>query len=257
MHYPYRLPFLFIASLLLFCSAIAARAAEEVRVPSETVGAPGQILRVVLGGTISEEGTVRITLEYPHQIVSVRSVTGSGIWAFRCVPLTIIENTPLDADRSRLVVECGDVRTKTDGQIFAIDFEFLQGAEAIGLVAPTGLSRNGVDVTDAVFTSGVVRRSGGGVIQDPAIEGITALFPNPVATGAKVAIVMRNAGIVRMQVRDTRGRLVQVLRDISAAAGQNVFDLDLNMPELSTGAYILQLGTDGGASYLYPFVVQK
>lgn len=257
MHYPYRLPFIIIASLLLLCSGIAARAAEEVRVPAETRGAPGQIVRVVLGGTIAQEGAVRITLEYPNQIVSVRSVTGSGLYALRCVPLTIVENTAVNAVRSRLVVECGDVRALTDGQVFAVDFEFLQGAEANGLVVPTSISRNGVDVADAVFTSGVVYRSGAGVIQDATVEGITALYPNPVATGAKIALVMRAAGVVRMQVRDTRGRLVQVLRDITAAAGQNVFDLDLNMPELSSGAYILQLGTDSGNSYLYPFVVQK
>ena len=47
-----------------------------------------------------------------------------------------------------------------------------------------------------------------------------------------------------------------VLDDVQASAGQNIMSLLLNMSELSTGAYILQLGTDGG-SYLYPFVVQK
>ncbi len=256
MHYPYRLPLFVIASLVLFCSAVVTRALDEVRVPAETSGAPGQVLRVMVSGTISEDGSSRITLEYPHQIVSIRALTGSGLWAYRCVAPTIVENVAIDADRSRLVVECDNVLAKTNGQLFAVDVQFLQGSEAIGLLVPTALRQNGVDVADAVFTSGVVKRLGGGVIQDPNAEGITTIYPNPVATGATVAFVMRAAGVAHMQVRDTRGRLVQVLKDVSATAGQNVVALDLLMSELSTGAYILQLGTDSG-SYMYPFVVQK
>lgn len=257
MHYLFRLPFLLVASIVLLCSALPTRAAEDaVRVPAETIGSPGQVVRVMVTGTVTEDGSASVTLEYPHQLVSIRSITGSGLWAFRCVSPAIVENAPIDADRSRLVVECGDVLAKTNGQLFAIDVEFRQGAEAMGLLVPTVLLRNSVNVTDAVFSGGIIKRDAVGFIQDPNTEGITSVYPNPVQTSASVAFVMRNAGVARMLVRDTRGRLVQVLNDVTATAGQNVMGLDLTLTDLSTGAYLLQLDTDGG-SYLYPFVVQK
>jgi len=256
MHYSYRLRVIVLFSFVLICSALTVRSADEVRVPAETSGAPGQVVRVMVAGTISANGSARITLEYPHQVVSVRKLTGSGLWAFRCVTPTIVENVTIDGSRSRLVVECTDVVTKTNDLLFAIDFEFRQGAEEIGLLVPTALQSNGTEVTDAVFTGGVLKRVAGGVVQDLNAEGISSVYPNPISTTSRVAFVMRSAGIARMQVRDSRGRLVQVLDDVQASAGQNIMSLLLNMSELSTGAYILQLGTDGG-SYLYPFVVQK
>ncbi|MDZ4745473.1 MAG: T9SS type A sorting domain-containing protein [bacterium] len=256
MHFHYRLPFALIASLLLFCCLVTAHAGDEVRAPFETTGAPGQVVRVIVMGTLSEVGITRITLEYPHQIVSIRAVIGSGIWALRCVPVAIVENVQIDAERSRLVVECGDIMLMTNGPLFGVDVQFLPGPEAIGSLSPTLIRRNNIDLTDGVYIAGAIRRTAGGVIQDPNAEGITSVYPNPVISAARVAYVLGAAGIAHMQVRDSRGRLVQVLKDVPSTAGQNVVDLGLIMTDLSSGSYILQLTTDVG-SYLYPFVVQK
>lgn len=252
----YRLQLLVLAAFALLASATTMRAADEVHAPAEMSAEPGQIIRVALTGTISVQGTSTLTLEYPHQIVSVRTITGSGLYSYRCVTPTVLENTIIDADRSRLVIECTDVVPITNGTIVTIDFEFKAGGEATGLLTPTSLSHNGTVITDAVFTSGTVRRFGEGVIQDPNAEGITSIYPNPIQSDAKVAFVMRAPGVAHFQVRDPRGRLVQDLKEVSASAGQNLFDLGLVMWELGSGSYLLQLTTESG-SYLYSFVVQK
>lgn len=257
MHFPYRLSISVLLAVALFCSAAVVRAAETVRVPIETSGEAGQVVRVMVSGTITlAGGTARITLEYPHQLVSIRTVTGSGLYSFRCPAPLIVENAPIDADRSKLVVECSDVVAMNNGPLFSIDFEFRQGAEGTGAFAPVALSENGVDVTDAVFSAGVIKRVGEGVIQDPNAEGITSIYPNPVKSSARLAFVMRSAGIAHLAVRDSRGRLAQELKDVQAAAGQNVVDLALSNWQLSSGTYLLQLTTESG-SYFYSFAVIK
>jgi hypothetical protein len=90
----------------------------------------------------------------------------------------------------------------------------------------------------------------------PAILALGAPHPNPSRSGAVRAVVTLAAAVPRLSARvyDARGRLVRVLHDGPAAAGELTLDCDLSASASGPGLYFLQV-QGAGAALARKFVV--
>ena len=228
-------------------------AVDAVRIPDVGNLLRGEVRRVVVAGTVDRAGVVEVTLEYAANLVRIRSVEGGSGFAFTC-PQAIISSNTFVGTTGTMVVRCDSTLAGQDGNLFVLEIEALHGVGGAGVILPTLFRRDYVEVPGAVLESGTVRIEGDADIVFTTAEGFTGNYPNPFSTQSRFVFTMNQAGRVHLQVRSLQGRSVLDLGSVDATAGENSYELQINVNDLSQGAYVMQMITDRG-SYLQPFVV--
>lgn len=244
-----------LAVAIVAASAVNMFSAESISVPPVTSVASGSVARIVISGSFTAGGSARLTLLYPANILRIRSVQGSATWGMRCSRPIIIADD-VSPTTGTISFECSDVAAGTNDTLAVLECDVLVGTSLEGLLVPTALRRNGVDVTDATFGSGLVRRDGQPIGIAPPTDVITSVYPNPMRETARIVFTMEAPGTARLAVLSAQGRLVRELPAIIGVRGENDVALEVEPWELANGSYILQLRTESSSS-LYSFVVMR
>lgn len=244
-----------LAAAIVAISAVTMLSAETISVQPVTTIASGTVANIVVSGSFETGGSIRLTLSYPANILRIRSVRGASTWGIRCENPIIIGND-VASITGTISFECSDVSSGNHDTVAVLVCDVLVGGTLEGPLVPTALRRNGVDVTNAVFGSGLVRREGQPIGIVPPSDVITSVYPNPMRETARIVFTMETPGTARFAILNAQGRLVRELPAIVAVRGENDVVLDVEPWELANGSYILQLRTESSAS-LYSFVVMR
>ncbi len=78
----------------------------------------------------------------------------------------------------------------------------------------------------------------------PLTFGLEQNYPNPFNPGTQIAFTLTQAGTVRLQVYDVRGRLISTLVDGNKLAGQH--NIAFNAGQLPSGVYVYRLEAPEG-----------
>lgn len=244
-----------LAAAIVAISAVTMSSAETISVPAVTTVASGTVANIVISGSFESGGTARLTLSYPANILRIRGIRGASAWGMRCENPIIIGDD-VSSTTGTITFECSDVGSGIHDTVAVLECDILVGGSLEGLLVPTALRRNGADVTNAVFGSGLVRRDGQPVGIVPPSDVITSVYPNPMRETARIVFTMETSGTARFAILNAQGRLVRELPAVVAVRGENDIALEVEPWELASGSYILQLRTESSAS-LYSFVVMR
>lgn len=240
---------------LLFLATFTSSAQDVIMVPPLTQGDRGTVVRIPVTGTISATGTSQVSLSYPADVIRVRSIEGGEQYAYRCENMLIYGTSIEEPAVGRLTFQCDDVVATSNGALFDVVVEVLQGPGTVGSLQATSLVLNGTTIDAPTLVSGLVEALGA-PYNFEINEGFVGNYPNPFAATSSFVFQLEKAGTVRFTVLNPQGRKVLDAGSMEATAGENSYNLQTEGWELAQGTYLMQMVTDRGA-YLHPFVVVK
>jgi len=245
---------LFVASLFVALSTLSATAADVIRIPDLTTLQEGEVRRIQITGSIGASKSTILILQYPADVVRIRSVSGGDGFAWACQPVDIWENTT-SGIVGNIVLHCDSIRPGSGLPLFELEVEGLYGAPRQGPLRPSVYVVDGDTVTDAQLIGGLVQLEGQG-LQYQSAEALTGNYPNPFATETTFVFHVLEAGRVRLTIRNLQGRLIRDLGEVEANAGENTYHFDDSHEDLGQGAYLVEMVTDRG-SYVHTFMVLR
>lgn len=239
----------------LWLAAPFMQAQDAVRCPPVTTAARGSIVNIPITGTNTSAGVMRVEFEYPSDVIRVLGASGSSQSAYTCPTFVVSADTAVGATTRRITVLCWDVVPMNNGLLFTLQCEFLYGPGTSGVLTPVRLQRGDLEVSNAVFSSGILQSEGSPALPNGG-EGITGNFPNPFYSSSTFVFNLRRADVVRLSVRNMQGRLVRDLGTMNAQAGENVFEFVAEEWELAQGPYLMTLEVNTSV-YTHPFMVLR
>jgi hypothetical protein len=235
---------------------VCSSATESLSFPPFSGGPAGSVVRIPVTGTVTISGIVEVELTYSPTVMRVLGVYGGPFFGFRCSGRF---NPTLDSAKGTQAfyrVECGSVQPTTGGPLFEVEVLLLNGPDTTGTIEVSGLRSNGVRITDVAFTSGRVNVEGGNTVGPAPFQGITAVYPNPIASSFNVNYVLDKAGPVQFDLYSSGGRLAYELGTTQCVAGENTIQFNPKLWEISQGAILLRMKSSAGVFY-YPVMVVK
>ena len=255
----FRLAVLYLCVILGLevCAVAPTRAADTAFIlPDTTTLQVGERKWVAVRGTLEQGGDIKITLRYSPTVMRIIGSQGSDTSAFRCIQLSVLRDSVESAGSAVYIVGCPFSVSIKNGTLLTLYIEGVGGADTLGFLRVEKIEANEGEVVGAVFTDGVVVRTGGISTRQVQANGITGNYPNPFSTHTRFVYTLDAPDVVRLLVRNVQGRLVKELGPFNATAGENYFDYEPDLSQLANGAYLLQLATTHG-SYYHPMTVMK
>ncbi len=257
MHHTFRKNILSAFILLAFIGLSASsNAAETFRFPAFSGGPVGAIIRIPVTGSISISGIVEVSFAYTPTVMRVLGVYGGPFFAFQCMGRFNPTQDNSNGTKAFYSVECGTVQPTTDGPLFEVEVQLLNGPDTTGQIVVSGVRSDGIPITGADFVGGTVNVEGGNTVRPTIMEGISSVFPNPVVSTVNVNFISLAAGVVKFDIFSSGGRHAYDLGSVFCTPGENTFQFSPKLWEISQGAVLLRMKTDNG-TYFYPVMVVK
>lgn len=251
-HHLVHVVLLLTAAFLL--APLGATAGGTVTVPPLTLISRGATVSITVLGRIETQGTARVTFDYPSRLIRINGARGADGFGFTCPIVPIVSDVVKNSSTGSITFECQSGATISSDTLMILDITGVSESypQTYGWLTPTTLDVNGVVLTDAALTGGLVQlqtqQSG------TPLEGITGNYPNPFAFQTQVVYVMPEAGTVSFSVFSAQGRMVKEYVSVQSVVGENVLDIKFESNEIAQGVYVLRMTTDRGEFY-YSFMV--
>lgn len=238
----------------MLCST-GAFALDAIILPNEISGARGSVALFTVGGSLSADGNTRIVLEYPRDVIRIRSVKGGEGFGFRCPSALIEKDTPVTPTRSAITFDCWDTQPTSGMPLFAMEIEFLAGPGSVGTMKIISLERRGSIVLDLQKSEVTVTAAGSPALPEP-VDGITGNYPNPFSATTDFVFRLSEPGMVTLSLITLDGRTVFTKENMQAKAGENVYHFEPNLWDIPSGNYVFSVQTET-FTYLHQCMVLK